>query len=170
MHMPRSIMMVIVLAAAFACRSTDADVAVEDSAHFLTVAPPPVAYDSTAQCPADGAWSVCSVMYRLKRAGFDVTRDSAIAREPGLGQEGMRLYLGKGSMNVFLYVDSANRKVDQRRLDSTLFLRPEWESRPSRRTLLSSANMLVLMEIENGRNRERIADALLAGPPQGAPK
>jgi hypothetical protein len=35
-----------------------------------------------------------------------------------------------------------------------------------KRTLIPANNMLVLMDIMNTRNRERIANALMAGAPQ----
>jgi hypothetical protein len=34
------------------------------------------------------------------------------------------------------------------------------------RSLVPSANLLVLMDVSNSKNRERIANALMAGPPQ----
>ncbi len=137
-----------------------------DPATQVAVAPPPPAYDNTAPCDATGQWAVCSVMYRLKRAGFDVARDTEPVKEKALAQPGMRLHLGEGTLAVFLYADTLNRGLDESHLDPKAFLTPEADWMPQKRTLFHSANMLVLMDVANGRTRERISDALRAGPPQ----
>jgi hypothetical protein len=137
-----------------------------DTAARVAVAPPPAAYDSSSTCDPNGQWAVCSLMYRLNRAGFNVVRDPEPAKEKALSQPGMRLRLGKGSMMVFLYPDSVNRHLDEAHLDPKGFITPEADWVLGKLTLIHSANLLVLMDVANGRTRERIADALLAGPPQ----
>jgi hypothetical protein len=107
-------------------------------------------------------------MKRLERAGFDVARDTGVYREPGIEQPGMRLRLARGAVNIFLYPDSANRGIEESGLDRSSFLTPEQESTASGRTLLTSMNLLAIMEVPNARSRDRIADALLGGPPQPA--
>jgi hypothetical protein len=136
-----------------------------DSGFVIDVAPPPGVYDSLARCAPDGKWAVCSVMYRLTRAGFGMTRDTAVAREDGLMQAGMRLHFGGGAVSVFLYADSVNRRRDAAHLDRKLFLSPVQEPNGVARTIVESANMLVIMDVHHGRLRQRLLDAFLAGPP-----
>jgi hypothetical protein len=152
--------------AAAACGSQSAAATDSALAQPVVTAPPPEAYDSLAVCPATGNWHVCTLMYRLKRAGFTVERDTVPVRNPRLAQVGMRLRLARGEMTVFLYPDSTNRRLDERHLDSTTLISPDAGSVPGRLTMVRSANMLVLSDVRNERLRERVMDALLAGPPQ----
>jgi hypothetical protein len=150
---------------AVACGTGAKQDAPADSGFVIDVAPPPAEWDSLARCAPDGKWAVCSVMYRLTRAGFAMTRDSAVVHEPGLMQAGMRLHLGGGTASVFLYADSINRRRDAAHLDRTKFLTPVQEPTGVTRTIVESANMLVVMDVHNVRPRQRLIDALIAGPP-----
>jgi hypothetical protein len=156
----------IALIVAAACTGDTARQSAGAGDTTIVVAPDPGPYDSTRVCPADGNWSGCAVTYRLIRAAFDVTRDSGVIREAALAQPGIRLRLARGHIDVFLYVDSLNRKRDAAKLDRKSFLTVQAPSTPGGRTLLESANMLAILEVPNERYRERIANALLAGPPQ----
>lgn len=84
-------------------------------------------------------------------------------------QPGIRFTVGSAELDVFLYGDAAARQRDERRLDRKQYVEPGEE--PSMRrepTIIRSANLLALLRSINGRQRERVADALTAGPPQAA--
>ena len=107
----------------------------------------------------------------LDRAGLAPRRDSAtgpIRVEP-LGVPGERLLLGSSELEVFIYADGAARERDEARLDRSRYIDPAAE--PTLRgeaTLIHSANLLAILRSRNDHQRERVADALTAGPPQGA--
>jgi hypothetical protein len=124
--------------------------------------------DSGPDCPATGLWARCSVLKGLSRAGLAVRPESITAvRRPPLAIEGFRLPIARGEIEVFLYADSASRRRDEAKLDTTEYI-PPWKTPGIRqeRTEIGSANLLVLMNVLNETNRERIANAMLAGAPQ----
>jgi hypothetical protein len=130
------------------------------------VALPPVVGDTT--CPRDGRWALCSVFKSIERAGLNVHRDSArpVAEKP-LSIEGTSLPIARGEIRIFLYADSLSRLRDEAKLDKTQFIRPVDEPGFKReRTLVHSANALVLVNVLNSLQRERIVLAILAGAPQ----
>ena len=121
-------------------------------------------------CPATGAWAPCSVIERLERAGLAPKRDSAAVEGKPLTQQGMRVTVGSAELDVFIYPDAAARLRDERRLDRKEYVEPG-ESPSMRRepTLIRNANLLALLHSLNDHQRERVADALTAGPPQPRP-
>lgn len=129
-------------------------------------APTPAPGDST--CPPTGLWARCSVFKSLERAGFNTHADSAReVTEPPLSIPAIQIPIARGTIRIFLYADSGSRKRDRARLDSTKFSWPNQAPGFGReRTLIESANLLVLADVLNSLGRERIANALMAGAPQ----
>ena len=123
---------------------------------------------SKTDCLTDGLWKECSALMRLERSGFAVHDESlTVVREDRLMIAGKRLPIARGEIRFFIYADSGSRARDQRHLDSTQFISAE--ANPTiihKRTLLANANILVLMDVASEANRERIANAFLAGAPQ----
>ncbi|HET9425648.1 MAG TPA: hypothetical protein VFO55_09775 [Gemmatimonadaceae bacterium] len=136
-----------------------------DTAPVLA-APAPAAGDTT--CPATGLWAHCSVFRSIERAGLNSHRDSAKeVTELPLSISGMEVPIARGDIRIFVYADSGSRKRDQAKLDRKQFVLPHQQPGIQReRTLVGSANLLVLMNVINSLSRERIANALMAGPPQ----
>lgn len=137
-----------------------------DTTQPVLAAPAPAAGDTS--CPANGLWARCSVIKGIERAGLNSHADSAKdVVEPPLAIAGFELPLSRGAVRFFIYADSNSRRRDQARLDSTLFVEPPRDpGLRGERTLAASANLLALIDVANSRNRERIANAVLAGPPQ----
>jgi hypothetical protein len=158
----RGLALVVLLAA---CGGDKATPAVDTSQPILAAAPVAPG-DST--CPATGLWARCSVLKSLERAGLNTHADSAQdVTEPPLAISGFEIPIGRGRIRVFLYADSNSRRRDQAKLDPKAFVSPNREPGIAReRTLVPSANLLVLMNVLGSLNRERIANALMAGPPQ----
>lgn len=122
-----------------------------------------------APCPATGQWSDCTVYQALDRAGLAPRRDSAqsAVTEAPLTQSGTRLLLGSAELDVFVYPDSSGRRRDESRLDKSKFI--EATDEPTLRgepTLIRSVNLLAILRSRNDHQRERVSDALSAGPPQ----
>lgn len=154
----------LVLALLAAC-SSGAKAPAADTAQPIVAAPTPAAGDTS--CPATGLWARCSVVKSIERAGLNTHADSAKdVTEPPLSVPGFELPLASGPVRVFLYADSASRRNDQAKLDTSLFVSLRKDPTIRRRTLVGSANLLALMNVLNTHNRERIALALMAGAPQ----
>jgi len=124
-----------------------------------------------AVCPPTGRWSLCSVMERLDRAGLAPRRDSAAkeVRLAPLARAGTHLMLGAAELDVFIYDDAASRERDEARLDKGRFI--DATAEPTLRgeaTLIRSENLLAILRSRNDHQRERVSDAITAGPPQPA--
>lgn len=110
-------------------------------------------------------------MYRLDRAGLAPSIDSARAPdEKMLTGTALMLKIGfTAKLEIHLYPDSASRIADETRIDRTQYVTPEQQQTMRReRTLVENANMVGLLTSINGHQRDRVADALMAGPPQPA--
>lgn len=146
-----------------------------------TSAPPPSDAGSSASvaavptgkepCPATGVWASCSVFQALDRAGLAPRYDStagAVRQDP-LTRPGSRLLLGGAQLDVFIYPTEADRARDEARLDKHQFI--EAADEPTLRgepTLIRNANLLAILHSRNDHQRERVSDALTAGPPQAS--
>ena len=121
-------------------------------------------------CPNTGNWAPCSVIYRLERAGLAPVRDSVPVTEEPLRFPGLRLNLGRGELDVYLYESASSRERDQARLDGTKYVvyPAPLPMRPLP-TLITSANLIAILHSRNDHLRERVSDALTAGPPQPSP-
>jgi hypothetical protein len=118
-------------------------------------------------CPATGAWQLCTVVERLERAGLAPRQDPDPVREGPLSASGVAIMLGRSELRVFLYADRAARERDQARLDSTRYAAAtEPLSMRAEPTLIASENLLAILRSRNDHQRERVSDALTAGPPQ----
>ena len=155
---------------AVACGGRDHQRVAADS-----LAPAPAAPQVSAapavkpSCPANGQWSECAVFDRLDHAGLAPRRDTsagAVELAP-LTQRGTRLLVGNAELDVFIYSDSAGRAQDESRLDRSKYI--EASAEPTLRgeaTLIRNVNLLAVLRSRNDHQRERVSDALSAGPPQ----
>jgi hypothetical protein len=118
-------------------------------------------------CPATGAWQLCSVLERLDRAGLAPRQEPGRALEPPLSSPGVTVRLGNSELRIFLYADRAARERDQAKLDRTNYVAADQElSMRAEPTLIVSENLLAILRSQNDHQRERVSDALTAGPPQ----
>jgi hypothetical protein len=73
------------------------------------------------------------------------------------------------SLELYLYPDSVARIADAKKLDRTQLVPPGAAQTIKReRTLIENANLIGLLTSLNDHQRERVADALMAGPPQAS--
>ena len=88
---------------------------------------------------------------------------------PPLTQRGTRLLLGNAQLDVFVFADAATREREESRLDRSKYI--EATDEPTLRgeaTLIRNANLLAVLHSRNDHQRERVSDALSAGPPHRA--
>jgi hypothetical protein len=165
MRREQCISLALALLAACSGGAKDAAPAV-DTSQPIAAAPVPAPDDTS--CPATGLWARCSAIKSIYRAGLNTHDDSSKnVTEAPLSIPGFELPISRGRVRFFIYADSNSRRRDQMKLDSTLFVIPPREpGLRGERVLIPSANLLVLMDVASSRNRERIANALMAGPPQ----
>lgn len=80
---------------------------------------------------------------------------------------GQLLKVGSGELEVYLFADAASREREEARLDRASYASPSASlgMRPLP-TLITSSNLLAILHSRNEHLRERVADALTAGPPQ----
>lgn len=166
----RSFCRIALALTAVACGSKDHQRVAADS-----LAPAPAATQTVAtptgkgNCPKNGQWSECAVFDRLDHAGLAPRRDSTagVVDLAPLTQRGTRLLIGNAELDVFIYPDTARRVQDEARLDRSKYI--EATDEPTLRgeaTLIRNANLLAVLRSRNDHQRERVSDALSAGPPQ----
>jgi hypothetical protein len=122
---------------------------------------------ASGPCAANGRWAVCSVLQRLDRAGLAPRRDSGTVAVRPLIQPAVRVHVGRSDMEIFVYADSAARARDAARLDRGKYISAAAQPTIRREaTLIESANLLAILHSSDDHQRERVSDALTAGPPQ----
>jgi hypothetical protein len=120
-------------------------------------------------CPKTGHWSACQVRMRLDQAGVAPrTADAgAVGDLPSLGATPILYQVGSAGLAVYLFPDTTARARASHSLDTTRFIAP---ARPlsmrGEATAIQSDNLLALLFSRNEQQRERVSDALTAGPPQ----
>lgn len=122
-------------------------------------------------CPPTGLWAECSVFQALDRAGLAPRRDSTSGpvHLDALTRPGTRITLGGAELDLFIYPGDAERARDEARLDKHEFI--EASDEPTLRgepTLIRNSNLLAVLHSRNDHQRERVSDALSAGPPQAS--
>lgn len=133
--------------------------------------PAPGPANGASTCPATGLWAECNALYRLTRAGYTLHRDSAAVHDQPLGQPGLMLRIGTSELELFIYPSTAAREADQAKLDKSQFVSAgDQQSIRRERTLIANFNLLALLNSINDDMRQRVSDALMAGPPQPSPK
>jgi hypothetical protein len=151
-----------------ACAKSDAP----PPAAATAVAAAPVVADAAGQgCQATGQWAECSLVYHLNRAGLAARTDSgAVPQEKELGGQPVMLKIGQiATLELHIYPDSAARIADAAKLNRADFVSgaaPQTMKRE--RTLIQSVNVIGLLTSINDHQRERVSDAITAGPPQPA--
>jgi len=112
----------------------------------------------------------CALVERLERAGL-VPRVDSVARvaEPPLSVPGTLVRVGNAELAAYLYPTIAAREADAAKLDPTKYISyaAPVPIQPTP-TLIQSANLIAIFQSRNDHQRERVGDAITAGPPQPA--
>lgn len=119
-------------------------------------------------CPRTGHWSECTVRIRLDQSGLAPQAGSdKIGDLPALAVTPTIMTLGNAGLAYYVFADTLARHAAAGGLDTTKYIA---QTRPvsmkSETTLIQSDNVLVLLFSKNEHQRERVADAIMAGPPQ----
>jgi hypothetical protein len=169
----RTVLRVATLAAVAAIASACAGNPDEERAQGQPTSSDTRAVDSAAPvsaksvCPATGEWQLCSVIERLDRAGLAPRQKDGRVLEAPLSLPGIAILLGKSEVRVFLYADRAARERDEAKLDPTKYIAASQPlSMQAEPTVIASENMLAILRSRSEQQRERVSDALTAGPPQ----
>jgi hypothetical protein len=142
-------------------KSADASSAAPAAAVSATGAAPGPA------CPRTGHWIACAVRYRIDRAGLAPHDSVANDGLPALGPTPLVYRVGRAGLAVYLFSDSLARARATRLLDTTKFIPYAHElTVRSEATVIENDNLLALLFSKNDHQRERVSDALTAGPPQ----
>jgi len=163
----RAASLAAVVALSGACRGERAPAA--DSAAKAQAAAPATAGTPSASksaCERTGHWIPCQVRQRLERSGL-APRDTTATDQPSLGPAPTVFRVGKGSLAVYLFADSTARAHAATKLDTVTFVGTEHPlTMLSKATVIQNDNLLALLYSKNEQQRERVSDALMAGPPQ----
>jgi hypothetical protein len=118
-------------------------------------------------CPGTGHWSPCAVLKRLEAAGVAPQKTESLPDLPELGARPTLYMVGRSGLAVYLFADSTARARAARSLDTTRYISAARElSMRGETTAIQNDNLLALLFSRSEQQRERVSDALTAGPPQ----
>jgi hypothetical protein len=118
-------------------------------------------------CPGTGHWSPCAVLKRLESAGVAPQTTESLSDLPELGAPPTLYMVGRSGLAVYLFADSTARARAARALDTTRYISAARElSMRGETTAIQNDNLLALLFSRSEQQRERVSDALTAGPPQ----
>lgn len=144
--------------------ATPAPIVDTSAASAITSAPTA----SRDTCPLEGEWRPCSVEKRLMDAGYRAVRDG-VSPTGVFPVEGVRYALGAVPLHVFVFTSAADRAKAVAAIDTIAVAHPgapnPWGGPP---TLIVSNNLAVVLVSDNGRQIERVQNAITAGLPRAA--
>ena len=155
------------LAGAAACSRERA--ASGDTMLVATVARSPVVIGVGGKpaCPGTGHWTDCAVLKRLESAGVAPQVATELPDLPDIGAKPMLFKVGKSGLAVYLFADSTARARAARTLDTLHYVTAAKElTMRGETTAIQSDNLLARLYSRSEQQRERVSDALMAGPPQ----
>jgi hypothetical protein len=118
-------------------------------------------------CPGTGHWTECAVLKRLEAAGVAPQVAKELPDLPDVGAKPMLFKVGKSGLAVYLFADSSARAAAARALDTLRYVSAAKElTMRGETTAIQSDNLLALLYSRSEQQRERVSDALMAGPPQ----
>jgi hypothetical protein len=118
-------------------------------------------------CPGTGHWTECAVLKRLEAAGVAPQVAKELPDLPDVGAKPMLFKVGKSGLAVYLFTDSSARTRATRALDTLRYVSAAKElTMRGEATAIQTDNLLALLYSRSEQQRERVSDALSAGPPQ----
>ena len=121
----------------------------------------------TPACAATGHWAPCSVLKRLGAAGVAPQPATALPDLPPLGPTPALYTVGRSGLAVYLFPDSTARSRAATTLDTARYVSAATAlTMRGETTAIQNDNLLALLFSRNEQQRERVSDALTAGPPQ----
>lgn len=118
-------------------------------------------------CPRTGHWSACQVKLRLEQAGLAPHTGDKLDDLPAAGPAPTVYMVGTAPLAIYLFPDAEARARAGRALDTTKFVPPAQAlSTRGEATAIQNDNLLGILFSRRDQQRERVSDALSAGPPQ----
>lgn len=119
-------------------------------------------------CPRTGHWGDCQLRARLAQSGLAPrTTSEKVGDLPVLSVQPVSLMIGNAGLAFYLFPDTVARHRAAATLDTAKYIS---QTRPismkAETTLIQNDNVLILLFSKNEHQRERVADAVTAGPPQ----
>lgn len=166
MDVSRWALVVVAAAVIVGCSREKVPAADSSSATDATSASAPQATSGT--CPRTGHWGDCQLRARLGQSGLAPRSTSEkVGDLPTLPVKPTTLMLGNAGVAFYVFPDTLSRRRAAATLDTAKFIA---QTRPvslkAETTLIENDNLLVLLFSKNEHQRERVADAVTAGPPQ----
>ena len=125
-----------------------------------------IANATQTACPATGVWAPCNVFDRLDRAGLAPRHDSTTVTEAPLTPAGTQILVGNAKLELYVYPDVRSREREQGKLDKSKYVSFDAPTMQSQPTLIYNSNLIAILLSRNDHLRERVSDAITAGPPQ----
>lgn len=156
-----------VLLLAVGCRGRGSAADSDQAAPPAAAAPAPGSAAAGNDCPPDGRWAPCSLLKRLDEAGLAPQRDSNPVILATLTPPGVHVTVGGSELDLFFYPDSASRARDEAKLDRRQYVAYDApQTIRAEPTLIHSVNVIAILHSRRDQQRERVSDAITAGPPQ----
>ena len=123
---------------------------------------------TSAACVSEGEWQPCSVEKRLSDAGY-VPINKGAAPTGVFSVSGTTYALGSSQLHVYIFKSAKDREQAIAAIDTTAVSRrgsaAPWPTRP---TLITSNNLIGVLESDNARLVERVQLAITAGLPSAS--
>ncbi len=164
--MPRSARALLIVLAVAGCGRERAPA--QDSAGAAAIASSPTTARAAApECARTGHWVPCAVQKRLEQSGLAPLKADKIDALPKVGPAPLLYRVGNAELAVFIFADTLARHRAAAALDTAAFIAPSRDlSMHNETTAIQNDNLLALLYSRNEHQRERVADAITAGPPQ----
>lgn len=122
------------------------------------------------KCAHTGKWDPCTVAERLEQSGLAPRSLATPQPDGGLGAPAVAYTLGRAELRIWLFPDRQAQERAAKTLPPGRYLAPGEEvGMEPLPTLIANENLLALLTSRNEHQRERVGDALTAGPPQPRP-
>ena len=130
-------------------------------------APVVIGVRGKSDCPGTGHWTPCAVRKRLDAAGVAPQTATELPDLPKFDVPPALYTVGKSGLAIYLFADSSARARAAATLDTLHFIPAAKElTMRGETTAIQNDNLLALLFSRMEQQRERVSDALLAGPPQ----
>ena len=123
---------------------------------------------TAATCVSEGEWQQCSVAKRLTDAGY-VPIEKGASPTGIFAVPGTSYRLGSAELHVYLFKSAKDREAAVAGIDTVAVARrgttQAWPLQP---TLIMSNNLVAVLVSDNGRQIERVQNAIIAGLPRAS--
>lgn len=160
--MQRGVVALMLVAGCGKAKSPPADSAVAAS----TAAPTVAAAGPT--CARTGHWTECQVRIRLEQSGLAPQKaEKSVGDLPKIEGTPITLAIGNAGIALYLYPDTMARHKAGASLDTLHFItQSQTVGIRGEATVIQNDNLLALLFSKNDHQRERVSDAITAGPSQ----